>query len=47
MKDNLGREVITPDGKAPSVPNLPVKIVTSTGLKDGWMNGGTAVDSKK
>ena len=46
MKDSLGREIITPDGRPPSVPNLPVKIVTPTGTKPGWMNGNTAVETK-
>lgn len=46
MKDSLGREIITPDGKSPSVANLPVKIVTPAGTKPGWMNGNTAVEQK-
>ena len=46
MKDSLGHEIITPDGRLPSVPNLPVKIVTPTGTKSGWMNGNTAVETK-
>jgi hypothetical protein len=47
MKDSLGREIFTPDGRLPSVPNLPVKIVTPAGTKDGWMNGNTAVITDK
>ena len=47
MKDSLGREIITPDGKPPSVPNLPVKIVIPGGTADGSMNGNTAVISDR
>lgn len=46
QKDALGRDIITPDGKPPSVPNLDVKIVTPTGTKPAWMNGNTAVETK-
>lgn len=47
MKDSLGREIGTSDGRPPAVPNLPVKIDTGSGTKDGWMNGGTAVITDK
>jgi hypothetical protein len=43
QKDALGRDIITADGRPPSVPNLPVKVVTPAGTKDGYMNGNTAV----
>ena len=47
MKDSLGREIITPGGQAPAAANLPVKVVTPSGVKDGWMNGNTAVITDK
>ena len=44
MKDALGRDIITPDGRPPSAPNLPVKAVTPAGTKElHGMNGNTAV----
>ena len=47
MKDALGREIITPDGRPPAVPNLPVKIVTPREQSTGWMNAGTAVMTER
>jgi hypothetical protein len=47
MKDSLGREIGTADGKPPSVANLPVTVYTPSGPQPGWMNGNIAVTADK